>query len=754
MGVIKEEKMRILAVLRGIPGVGKTTWIKNNKLENYCLSPDDLRVKFAGVCYTPDGKMQISQNKDSTVWKTMFNMLEERMKVGMFTIIDATSTKQSDLAQYEKYCRKYRYRMVVVDFSGVDLDTCKARNKLREEWKCVPDSVLDKMYARLQVPLTEKYKNMLCSPDEFCEKYAFPEFFNADKYKKVVVFGDIHGCYSALLGYFEGKDVSVEDVKPVELNDDCLYIFTGDYIDRGTQNKEVIEFLYGIKDKENVVMLMGNHESNVECHIRGENIGYAKETVRTIQSFDDEHKKMLHCVVMKCRIAYCFEYDDKKYVVTHGGIPTLLNNFTISSRDVIKGVGEYSDTMVCDTAFSSVGEDFYSIHGHRNLESIFAPIHSTPRTYNLCDTIEFGGFLRIIEISKDGINEIKVKNNVYRKAFNAKYNADMVQQLTTSKMIKEKNLGNGISSYNFTREAFFDNKFDSCSIKARGLFLANSESAECGKVIARAYDKFFNVFVDDSWKDKTNDELEYGDCHLDKIKDKIQFPVTAYLKENGFLGILSWDFVNNNFFVASKSTCMGDFARYFRDIVKPYLTEKLGQYLRENDVSMVFEVVDMVNDGKHMVDYGENTKFVVLLDIVKNDFTNTFLPYDAVEDVAKTFGMSHKQKCKVFENFDDLKDFIYSFESDECPKCFNGKAKDGIEGFVFYDAFGYMFKYKTKFYRNWKKLRSIMERIKIGKSVDIKAQPASFQPIVDFMKNITIPEDMTIIQLRRKFKKL
>ena len=58
-------------------------------------------------------------------------------------------------------------------------------------------------------------------------------------YKKIVFIGDIHGCYDTLKQYPDFKD---------GLKDDTEYIFLGDYIDRGNQNAEVLQFLDQIKD--------------------------------------------------------------------------------------------------------------------------------------------------------------------------------------------------------------------------------------------------------------------------------------------------------------------------------------------------------------------------------------------------------------------------------------------------------------------------------------------------------------------------
>ena len=69
------------------------------------------------------------------------------------------------------------------------------------------------------------------------------------KYEKIVHIGDIHGCYTALMEYFKNG-----------LNDNYMYIFIGDYIDRGIENVEVVKFLIEISKKPNVLLLEGNHE--------------------------------------------------------------------------------------------------------------------------------------------------------------------------------------------------------------------------------------------------------------------------------------------------------------------------------------------------------------------------------------------------------------------------------------------------------------------------------------------------------------
>jgi serine/threonine protein phosphatase 1 len=70
--------------------------------------------------------------------------------------------------------------------------------------------------------------------------------------KRTFIIADIHGCNKTLRALVEEKIVpSKED----------SFIFLGDYIDRGPNTKEVIDYLISIKQTyRNSVFLRGNHE--------------------------------------------------------------------------------------------------------------------------------------------------------------------------------------------------------------------------------------------------------------------------------------------------------------------------------------------------------------------------------------------------------------------------------------------------------------------------------------------------------------
>ena len=92
--------MRTLLLLRGIQASGKSTWIKENNLEPYTLSADNIRLNIANPVLTEDGSYEISQKYNKVTWELLYKYLEMRMQNGDFTIIDAT---HSDLKLLNKY---------------------------------------------------------------------------------------------------------------------------------------------------------------------------------------------------------------------------------------------------------------------------------------------------------------------------------------------------------------------------------------------------------------------------------------------------------------------------------------------------------------------------------------------------------------------------------------------------------------------------------------------------------------------------
>lgn len=137
--------MRTLLLLRGAPGAGKSTWIKENNLENYVLETDKFRQLLANPVLLEDGTIAISQKNDVLAAKMLMATLEERMKNGDFTVIDATHSNENTISKYRKLIKKYRYQVYYKEFD-VEWDELMRRNDAREEHKRVPVKEIERIY--------------------------------------------------------------------------------------------------------------------------------------------------------------------------------------------------------------------------------------------------------------------------------------------------------------------------------------------------------------------------------------------------------------------------------------------------------------------------------------------------------------------------------------------------------------------------------------------------------------------------------
>ena len=78
------------------------------------------------------------------------------------------------------------------------------------------------------------------------------KYNNGANFKRVLVIGDIHGHYKKFISLYKKLNVTDED----------LVIFLGDYIDRGPAGETiyVLDWIMRAVKKDNVIALRGNHE--------------------------------------------------------------------------------------------------------------------------------------------------------------------------------------------------------------------------------------------------------------------------------------------------------------------------------------------------------------------------------------------------------------------------------------------------------------------------------------------------------------
>ena len=398
--------MRTLVVLRGAPGCGKSTFIEKWGLKPYTLCADSLRELFESpVMDDSNGRMCLSQWNDTRVWRLLFQLLEERMQRGELCVVDATHSRPKDFSKYKNLVEKYRYRCHCVTFDDIPIGTCLAQNRMRPEYKWVPESVIQAIYARMKAFPVPTYFKCVSHLDDDAIRSIVDDYkpMDANQYSKVVVFGDIHGCWEPLREYFDGHP----------FDKDALYVFTGDYVDRGVQNAEVMQWLLDHCLEPNVILLQGNHEKWLTEYANGDydeeirtgnrdlckSMQFFEKTIPQLEGFD---RKRLRELCRRFRAVAYLSYDGKRYFINHAGIGFMPDSIVkVKAETFIRGNGKYEDPV--DEWFESHeserNPDLYQIHAHRNVAGV--PMHASPHSFNLCEKVEFGGNMRILEITRD-----------------------------------------------------------------------------------------------------------------------------------------------------------------------------------------------------------------------------------------------------------------------------------------------------------------------------------------------------------------
>lgn len=145
----------------------------------------------------------------------------------------------------------------------------------------------------------------------------------------IYAIGDIHGKFDLLKALYSAilKDIdSCGDL-------DNKIIFLGDYIDRGYQNRQVLDFLKNLEDFEGVehIFLRGNHEDiftdamehprnqfSVRMWVDNGGMSFLKETGMDFDYFVNTFPWQHYVNWFNRRLEYYHETED--YIFVHGGV--------------------------------------------------------------------------------------------------------------------------------------------------------------------------------------------------------------------------------------------------------------------------------------------------------------------------------------------------------------------------------------------------------------------------------------------------
>lgn len=142
---------------------------------------------------------------------------------------------------------------------------------------------------------------------------------NNSSYEKLICLGDIHGCFDKFMSLW----------KKLEVTDNDLVIFLGDYIDRGTQAAETLKWILEQSKKKNFIFLRGNHEQMMldTFHKRMNKLIWffngGRTTISGLSELKSEDKTYIEKVldfVENLPLSYSIKVDGRIFFFCHAGV--------------------------------------------------------------------------------------------------------------------------------------------------------------------------------------------------------------------------------------------------------------------------------------------------------------------------------------------------------------------------------------------------------------------------------------------------
>lgn len=150
---------------------------------------------------------------------------------------------------------------------------------------------------------------------------------NDTPYKRIITISDCHGKFTKLMNLLEKFSVTEED----------LLIFLGNFIDRGNEVAEMLEWILEQSNKKNFIFLRGNHEQMLADAFRGRMnkitwlFNGGKETIQALSKLKSTSKDIVKKVVT------CFESWSLYHSMNIGGRKYMV--------DVLSGEYWQSDLL-------------------------------------------------------------------------------------------------------------------------------------------------------------------------------------------------------------------------------------------------------------------------------------------------------------------------------------------------------------------------------------------------------------------------
>jgi len=150
-----------------------------------------------------------------------------------------------------------------------------------------------------------------------------------------IVFTDIHGMFNLFKNLYDSLDITNKD----------QLIFLGDYIDRGKQSKEVLDFMIGLKEKRvGDIFLLGNHEDML---LNNKELWLYNGGLATIKSFGlDLNNIQIEERYLNFINSLEYYQETENYIFVHAGIQPYYGDWRKEKQWMLWAREEFYNSKV------------------------------------------------------------------------------------------------------------------------------------------------------------------------------------------------------------------------------------------------------------------------------------------------------------------------------------------------------------------------------------------------------------------------
>lgn len=373
--------MKSMIILRGLNTTDKErlNWIKSQGLEIYTISIDDIKKLYSSPEALSEKYIKLTRLDDSEILWRFYEALELKLRKGCLVIVNDENIKLTKINKLSELARTFGYKVFVKSFQVSekilkDFSSKKIDSFFQVETQ---DEVLSKVidYLNSSANISTIHGITEINTIEDVREY----WRNDKRYTieipenvTIVNIGDIHG-YGDLIQ----KDNLITEGLRDKL--DLIYVFHGDYIDRGPKSRETLDYVLNLKRTypNQVYLLEGNHEVHLRrylSNIKNPKTGnkdffkivcheFSSTTMKEFDKLSDlERDEYIENLNKYLQTHLVIKRGEETYFCTHAGFSSyrqlefdLIGNVIYGNRNM----NEY-DRKVS----KMLSKNHYSIHAH------------------------------------------------------------------------------------------------------------------------------------------------------------------------------------------------------------------------------------------------------------------------------------------------------------------------------------------------------------------------------------------------------